>query len=98
MARILNEQGKGQLGIVWGDASKPNCNGFTREELEKIDFDKVDFSEAFADLNVNSSEIVKSLKNLSTDPANLKENLRKELLENLQLSSEQKQVLQKESP
>lgn len=38
LARIINQQGRAQLG-------KGGCGGFTLEELQKLDFSKMDFSE-----------------------------------------------------
>ena len=40
LGRILQEQGRGQLGRGWGD-----CRGFTVAEIESIDFDRLDLSE-----------------------------------------------------
>ena len=40
LGRILQEQGRGQLGRGWGD-----CRGFTVAEIERIDFDRLDLSE-----------------------------------------------------
>jgi len=45
LARIIQEQGRRQLGISWGDPKHPNCRGFTPEEFQRIDFSKIDFSE-----------------------------------------------------
>lgn len=45
LSRIINEQGRPQLGKSWGSAKSPDCSGFTQEELEKLDFDAMDLSE-----------------------------------------------------
>jgi hypothetical protein len=50
LARIVQEQGRQQLGISWGDPKSPNCRGFTPEEFQKLDFSKMDFSEWYSDL------------------------------------------------
>ena len=50
LARILHEQGRGQLGIGWGDPEHPDCRGLTVEELSRINFEKLDLSELFEDL------------------------------------------------
>ena len=54
IGRIVQEQGRSQLGIGWGSATSPNCAGFTDEQLANIDFSLIDFSEyfdsAFADM------------------------------------------------
>ena len=47
LARIIGEQGRQQLGIGWGTPKSPECRGFTPEEFQKLDFDKIDFSEWF---------------------------------------------------
>ncbi len=50
LAKIFQEQGKAQLAIGFGSAESPICRGFTVEELQKIDFSKIDLSELFAEL------------------------------------------------
>ena len=40
LGRILQQQGRGQLGRGWGD-----CRGFTVAEIESIDFDRLDLTE-----------------------------------------------------
>ena len=40
LGRILQEQGRSQLGRGWGD-----CRGFSVAEIESIDFDRLDLSE-----------------------------------------------------
>lgn len=60
MARLVHEQGRPQLlggglwrtaaGGGWGTAKNPDCGGMTAEQLQKIDFDAVDFSEVYGDI------------------------------------------------
>ena len=45
LGRILQEQGRAQLGIGWG-----SCRGLTVAEIEGIDFDALDLGEFTADL------------------------------------------------
>ena len=40
LGRILQEQGRGQLGVGWGD-----CRGLSVAEIETIDFERLDLSE-----------------------------------------------------
>lgn len=49
LARIIHEQGRVQLGIGWGSAQNPNCDGITIEQLQSLDFSQIDFSEFYAD-------------------------------------------------
>jgi conjugal transfer mating pair stabilization protein TraN len=45
LTRVIQEQGRPQLGIGWGSAQSPDCRGFTPEELQRINFQAIDFSE-----------------------------------------------------
>ena len=49
LGRIIQEQGRVQLGIGWGSAKNPECRGFTPQELTSIDFATIDFTEFYAD-------------------------------------------------
>jgi len=50
IAKIIQEQGKGQLGLGFGSPQQPQCQGLTPEQLSKIDFGKVNFSDIFQDI------------------------------------------------
>lgn len=50
LARIIQEQGRAQLGIGWGDKKHPDCRALTLSEIQRIDFSKIDFSEMYEDL------------------------------------------------
>lgn len=46
IGRIIQEQGRQQLGLNWGNDSKnPDCRGLTLTEFGHIDFNKIDLSE-----------------------------------------------------
>jgi hypothetical protein len=49
LSRILQEQGRRQLGLGWGSPAAPDCNGLTPEQLSRIDFSRIDFSEFYDD-------------------------------------------------
>lgn len=53
MARIIQEQGRVQLAVGFGSAKHPNCTGITPEQLQLVDFSKVDFSDFYEDLDAN---------------------------------------------
>ena len=54
LARIVQEQGRaGQLKIKFGSAKKSNCRGLSPEEMQRIDFSKIDFQEFYTDLQGN---------------------------------------------
>ncbi|AEA33601.1 conjugal transfer protein TraN [Hippea maritima] len=55
LGRIIQEQGRPQLASFgysgdWGDPESPNCRGFTPEEFQMLDFNKIDLSEYFGDV------------------------------------------------
>ena len=50
IGRIIQEQGRIQLGIGWGSPENPNCRGLSVNEIASIDFDLIDFSEYFGDV------------------------------------------------
>lgn len=54
LARIFQQQGRMQLGMSFGGAESANCQGFTVEELQRIDFSKFNLEELFADLLIKA--------------------------------------------
>ena len=50
LAKIVQEQGKRQLGLGFGSPEHPQCQGITIEQLAQLDFSKIDFSDMLADI------------------------------------------------
>ncbi len=50
LARIINEQGRGQIGKGWGGGESPDCSGFTPEQLQALDFSTMNLSEFYAEI------------------------------------------------
>lgn len=44
LGKIINEQGRVQIGKSYGSPQSPNCSGFTTAEFAQIDFSKIDLS------------------------------------------------------
>jgi conjugal transfer mating pair stabilization protein TraN len=59
LARIVNEQGRTQIGKTWGGAQSPDCSGFTVAQLQTLNFAAMDLTEFYASL-------VPTLPNLAT--------------------------------
>lgn len=60
LAKDVQDQGRhGQLNIGFGDAKNPDCSGLTVDQLKKINFGKIDFS-----------NLEQSLENQSNFPSN----------------------------
>ncbi|APL35806.1 conjugal transfer protein TraN [Escherichia coli] len=54
LAQIVQQQGRnGQLRIGFGSAKNPDCRGITVDELQKIQFDQLDFTNFYEDLMNN---------------------------------------------
>lgn len=49
-AKIIQEQGRPQLGIGWGNEKCPDCRALTIEELSRLDLSKMNFREVFQDV------------------------------------------------
>jgi len=50
LARIINEQGRQQIGKGWGNEQSPDCSGFTVAELQSLNFSAMDLTEFYASL------------------------------------------------
>ncbi|MBH3000578.1 type-F conjugative transfer system mating-pair stabilization protein TraN [Serratia marcescens] len=54
LAQIVQQQGRAwQLGIGFGGAKSPDCRGITVDELQRINFDQLDFANFYEDLMKN---------------------------------------------
>jgi conjugal transfer mating pair stabilization protein TraN len=49
-ARVFQEQVRSQLGIGWGNAENPDCRSLSIEEIERVDFSRIDLSELYSDM------------------------------------------------
>ena len=56
LAKIVQEQGRaGQLRIGFGSAKNSDCRGITVDELQAINFDRLNFADFYADLESGST-------------------------------------------
>jgi len=68
LGRILQEQGRPLIasfgpGGAWGDPEGPNCRGFTPEEFQMLDFDRIDLGEWYGDVTTaTQSEITGTMQ------------------------------------
>ncbi|MBY0281581.1 MAG: conjugal transfer protein TraN [Alphaproteobacteria bacterium] len=75
LLRLIQEQGRAQLGIGWGTAETPVCRGLRPEELSRIDFSRLDLSEVFEDIMASiKAPNAASLQTVTAE--RLKDNLR----------------------
>ena len=50
LAKIIQEQGRGQLGLDFGSPEQPQCQGLTPDQLSKIDFSKINFADILSEV------------------------------------------------
>lgn len=67
LARIVQEDGRVQLGKSFGSAKNPDCRALSPKELQRIDMSSMDFSDFYEDMYdaielPNTDEIQKRLK------------------------------------
>ncbi|SPR12652.1 conjugal transfer protein TraN [Orientia tsutsugamushi] len=67
LARIFQEEARKQLKIDFGTPECPNCRGLTVEELQKVDFTKINMDELFGDIltkaqNSMNKDIIAGIK------------------------------------
>ncbi|EML2682244.1 conjugal transfer protein TraN, partial [Klebsiella michiganensis] len=56
LAQIVQQQGRnGQLHIGFGGAKSPDCRGISVDELQRINFDQLDFTNFMEDLMNNQA-------------------------------------------
>jgi conjugal transfer mating pair stabilization protein TraN len=69
LGRIVNEQGRAQIGKGWGSAKHPDCSGFTTAQLALLRFDEMDLSEFIRDITPSSKTSSYAIERLSTQAA-----------------------------
>lgn len=72
LARIIAEQGRPQLTVFgpdggWGTANAPNCRGFTPEEFQSIDFNRIDLTEYYTVLEKDLGDKLTGAQNKVKD-------------------------------
>lgn len=50
--KVVQVQGRKQLGTNFGSGGSPNCRGLTLEEIQRIDWEQVDFTEFIEDFKL----------------------------------------------
>jgi len=69
LARLIQENGRAQLGMGFGNPEHPNCEGLSPEQLSRIDFSRINFSEIFEDIKNHTvaKDQKQSLAQVSTE-------------------------------
>lgn len=75
LGRIINEQGRPQIGKGWGPAQGPDCSGFTVAQFSQLDFSKIDLSEFINDIVPAASRDASFATQRATDNMQNQQNL-----------------------
>ncbi|AYQ57061.1 hypothetical protein MS2017_1373 [Bathymodiolus thermophilus thioautotrophic gill symbiont] len=68
LGRILQEQGRAQMGKSWGSAKSPSCGGFTPDEFQSLDFSRIDLTEYYGDMKSKGDSLIqKNITDSVTD-------------------------------
>jgi conjugal transfer mating pair stabilization protein TraN len=59
LMRVIQEQGRKQLGLSFGTAKNPDCRGLNLEEIQRINWDKIDWSEVIKDFKEEAENSIK---------------------------------------
>lgn len=71
--RVLQEQARKQLGKSWGSGARPNCEGLTMSEIQRLRFDSMDLSEAYEEqLRAYKERNPRDVASQFGDPAKVK--------------------------
>ena len=62
LARAIQQGGRAQLGLDFGTARAPNCNGFTPHGLQRLDWGRLDLSEALEDVMTSAKQAGEALQ------------------------------------
>jgi len=57
LARVINQQGRAQIGKGWGSPESPDCSGFTVAQLQTLNFATMDLSEFYASIVANPPDL-----------------------------------------
>ncbi|HBW24736.1 MAG TPA: hypothetical protein DEF13_03690 [Holosporales bacterium] len=88
LLKVFHEQGRPQIGLGWGEAEFPLCRGFTIEEIQRIDFSKLDLREVFEDLMKTYSP--DKLKGTATHLKDRLETIQRGMMPNSKIPSQQR--------
>lgn len=53
LGRIIQQDGRRQIGMTFGSSRNPDCRGLSPQEMQRMNFDNMNFSDFYSDLNRN---------------------------------------------
>ena len=62
LSKLIQEQGRIQLGLGWGDGEDPECRALTIDEFQRLDFSKLDLREVLGEIEAKVTQRTLGLK------------------------------------
>lgn len=62
LARIIQQNGRAQLHLNFGNPKSPNCQGLSSQQLQQIDLSQMDFREVYTDISLPKPELSNTAK------------------------------------
>jgi conjugal transfer mating pair stabilization protein TraN len=59
LARIIQEQGRPQIGLNFGSPENPDCSGFSTDQFATLDFNRIDFTEFTSQFAMPAGDVQK---------------------------------------
>lgn len=72
LSKIINVEGRAQLGRGFGNAENSNCDGFTAQELEQLDFSKMDLSEFYDEIRASMPDTTQMQERVAAQAEQMK--------------------------
>lgn len=63
LARVIQEQGRSQVNKSWGSPNSPDCSGFTVDQFASLNWDAIDLSEWYSQINPVPPDMGQAQKN-----------------------------------
>ena len=74
LSRIINVEGRAQLGRDFGSPENPSCEGFSAQDLERLDFSNMDLSEFYEEIRSRMPNPDDMLERAKKQTENMKDN------------------------
>lgn len=91
LARVIQEEGRKQLNLSWGEINKPKCQGFSLEQFTSLNFENMDLTEIITDYSekISKTDLVNRMKKITEKFSVDKEHIQNKMSQFTDLQSEQ---------
>ena len=72
LTRIIQQQGRLQMGMGWGSSKSPDCRALTPDEVSNLDWERMDLSEFYADAQAQAQSAMQDREGNSSIESRLR--------------------------